>query len=92
MRKKLAVCASVCVLALAGCASSPVSCESPAVVGPQIQAPAAWAMQPSNSTVRLQAVFSIFESPSSSTLKSSTISSGTLRPATKLGLKPPSEP
>ncbi len=62
-RKSYAACATVLLMALAGCASSPAKI----VTGPSIQAPAAWAMTPSNSIQTYNAVFSTTEKPSART-------------------------
>ena len=87
MTKKIAVCALESLLALAGCASSPSQpCVQVSVAGPQIQAPAAWAMQPSNSTRKLDSVFSISAPQSSLMLRSSNTSGLTLKAAGGLGL------
>jgi hypothetical protein len=62
-RKSYAACAAVSLMALAGCASSPAKL----VTGPAIQAPAAWAMTPSNSIQTYNAVFLTTEKPSAKT-------------------------
>lgn len=87
---RLTACALVLLPALAGCASSPAQPPGqPVVMCPKMPAPAAWAMEPSNSTRLLQDVFSIYGSPSLPTTPSSPISGSTPKPAGGLGLKAP---
>lgn len=89
---RLRACALVSLLALAGCASSPAQLPvQPVVMCPKMPAPAAWAMEPSNSTQLLQGVFSIYGSPSQPMPPSSPTSRSTPSPATGLGLRAPWE-